>query len=103
MPVSISVPTGTVRVAESPQTFRSNVLLANCAIDNKNRADIAVGPVVKNYRFKRLTMSCELLRRQLADPRGPVCGRGSFAGPVARDTARAGQSCAGAAHDARAS
>src|SRR6266487_2344803 len=102
MPVSISMLTGTVRVAESPQTFRRNVLQSIARFDNKNRADITVGPVVKSHRFKSVTTSCEPLRRQLADPRRPVRERRAFARPMACATARPEQIVSGSAHEERA-
>jgi hypothetical protein len=39
---------GTVRVAENPTKVSAKRPLANSEIDNKNRADITVGPLVKN-------------------------------------------------------
>jgi len=41
-----------VSYPKSPQTFGRNVLQPIARFDNKNRADITVGPVVKSYRFK---------------------------------------------------
>jgi hypothetical protein len=46
--VNIHMDTDSLSCPKSLQTFGRNAPPANSEIDNKNRADITVGPVVKN-------------------------------------------------------
>ena len=46
--VNIHIDADSLSCPNSLQTFGRNVPPANSEIDNKNRADITVGPVIKN-------------------------------------------------------